>query len=566
MRPSIRFGDFVKQVNIKQKTLSFNALTENLPGSDAIKLRPIDRARLLYPYISTRFSAQLKAVIPLVVYLILFQLIILRQPIQDSAIISIGLASVIVGLMCFMEGIKVGLMPFGEVIGHHLPQKSSLPVVLTIAFLLGIGVTLAEPAIGALQAAGAIVSVDKAPYLYALLNLKTTSLVTCVGMGVGLAAVIGTMRFLYGWSLKPLIFITLVPTIGLTLYCMQKPELIPVIGLAWDSGAVTTGPVTVPLVLSLGIGIAAAAGKENSSLSGFGIVTLASLFPIIGVLILAIYVEQTMTIEAIQFAAFSMASTGQTQNILSSSPYSEIVGGIRAILPLVLFLYCVLAFILKAKLPQSHIVVYGIVLSIIGMIIFNLGLTYGLANLGNQSGSIVPAAFFSIEGIDSSPLYNYALGVTIALLFAYILGFGATLAEPALNALGITVENLTHGALSKKTLMMAVSLGVGAGITLGLVKIIFNVPLACLLIPAYSIAIVMSYFSSESFVNVAWDSAGVTTGPVTVPLVLTMGLGFGNSVEAIEGFGILSMASIGPIISVLTIGLWLKYKLRQGAS
>ncbi len=167
--------------------------------------------------------------------------------------------------MFFMEGLRLGLMPFGEVIGNKLPQKSTLPVVLLIAFLLGIGVTFAEPAIGALKAAGANVDPKSAPYLYALLNHWPGMLVLVVGGGVGLAAVLGTLRFIYDWSLKPLIFLTVIPTLLITLYSMQHPELVHLIGLAWDSGAVTTGPVTVPLVLALGIGIASAAGSGQTA-------------------------------------------------------------------------------------------------------------------------------------------------------------------------------------------------------------------------------------------------------------------------------------------------------------
>ena len=199
----------------------------------------------------------------------------------------------------------------------------------------------------------------------------------------------------------------------------------------------------------------------------------------------------------------------------------------------------------------------------IGMIIFNIGLSYGLAKLGSQSGSFVPAAFIPLESVEGSPLYTYSVGVFIALFFAWILGFGATLAEPALNALGQTVENLTNGAFRKKMLMMAVSTGVGFGISLGVLKIIFEIPISYLLLPGYALGIVLTVFSSEEFVNVAWDSAGVTTGPVTVPLVLAMGLGFGNAVEAVEGFGILSMASICPILSVLIMGLWIQFKTRR---
>ena len=575
MTRKIRFGDFVREVSLKQNSVSYNLLTppvtfdesgEEIPyRPKKVQLRGIDMYRLLGPYVGVRLMSQVKAVVPLVVYLIMFQILILRQNVVDHLVITAGLVAVILGLMVFMEGLKLGLMPFGEVIGNTLPKKSGLGVVLFIAFLLGIGVTFAEPAIGALQAVGSIVDVRKAPYLYALLNNWTGALVLVVGIGVGLAAVLGTLRFLNGWSLKPMIYAALFPAIGLTVYCMMDPELNKILGLAWDCGAVTTGPVTVPLVLSLGIGIASAAGKGNSSLSGFGIVTLASVFPIIGVLGLAIYVSMVLSPESIIAASQIVTTQVAGSSWLEETPYLEIIAGFQSIVPLVFFLFLVLKLLLREKINEPGILAYGLFLSVLGMIIFNIGLSYGLAKLGNQSGSFVPAAFVALENIEGSPLYTYSVGILITLLFAWIMGFGATLAEPALNALGETVENLTNGAFRKNMLMMAVSTGVGFGLSLGVLKIIFEIPIAYLLLPGYFLGIVLTAFSSEEFVNVAWDRAGVTTGPITVPLVLAMGLGFGNAVQSVEGFGILSMASICPILAVLIMGLWIQFKAKKAS-
>lgn len=359
-----------------------------------------------------------------------------------------------------MEGLKVGLMPFGEALGISLPAKATLGVVLLVVFLLGIGVTFAEPAIGALQTAGSLVDVTKAPYLFTILNDWSGVLVLAVGGGVGLAAVLGTVRFIYGWSLKPMIYTTLVPIMGLTFYLATDAELSKVLGLAFDCGAVTTGPVTVPLVLSLGIGIAHAAGKGSDSLSGFGIVTLASLFPIIAVMILALYVSSQLTPEMIMASAAAVTTVAQTPNWTDITPGVEILGGIRAIVPLVIFLLLVMVLLLREKIAQPRIIGFGIGLCVLGMIIFSLGLTYGLSALGSQSGGLVPAAFTQIEAVDDSPLYFVALGLFIALAFAWLLGFG--------NAMG-----------------------------------------------------------------------------------------------AIEGFGILSIASIGPIIAVLSTGLWIRWKVEQ---
>ena len=573
MTKEIRFGEFIREISANQRAVSYNELTPN-PAFDAdgneipyraprLRLRGIDIQRLLTPYVGTRLLDQVRTVVPLALYLMLFQILILRQGVSDVWIIVGGFGAVIVGLMLFMEGLSLGLMPFAEVIGNNLPKKSPLPLVLLIAFILGVGVTYAEPAIGALQQAGASLDVTKAPYLYYILNERTQALVLTVGIGVGFAAVLGSLRFIRGWSLKPMIYLTFVPILLLVGFLMVDPELSKVLGLAWDTGAVTTGPVTVPLVLALGIGIAAAAGKGSSSLSGFGIVTMASLFPVIGVMLLTVVVSFSISAEEIIQLAQTAAAVEAEPGFMDNKVVSIILAGVRPIVPLVAFLLLVLKLVLREKLNGAGIVVYGLFLAVLGMIIFNVGLETGLAKLGDQSGGLVAGAFAAVQGIAGSPLYSVAVGIAIALAFAWALGFGATLAEPALNALGQTVENLTNGAFKKRTLMMAVALGVAFGISLGIVKIIFAVPIAYLVIPGYVLAIFLTFLSSEEFVNVAWDSAGVTTGPVTVPLVLAMGLGFGNSVNAIEGFGILSMASIGPIVSVLATGLLVQYSMRR---
>ena len=458
--PKIRFGDYVHEVSVHQYEISYNDLApnvetdasgEHLPVKQTkLALKPIDMYHLLKPYLSVRFMDQVRAVVPLAVYLFLFQIVVLRQAVQDSWMITGGLFAVIVGLMLFMEGLTLGLMPFGETIGKTLPIKSPLWVVLLIAFLLGVSVTFAEPAIGALQQAGKIVDVNKAPYLYALLNEWATTLVLMVGAGVGIAAVLGTMRFLRGWSLKPMIYIALTATISLSAAAMFNPDLRTILGLAWDCGAVTTGPVTVPLVLSLGIGVASSGGKGESSLSGFGIVTLASLFPIMGVLILSLYLGATVSTESIIAGAAANAAAAKTiPQWYDVSPGVDVVLGVRAIVPLVIFLFLVMKVVLREKIRNAGMIAYGIVLAVLGMCTFNVGLTYGLAALGGQSGGLIPAAFVKLNEVQGSPLYSYGLGIGIAFIFAWILGFGATLAEPALNALGMTVQNLTNGAFKK---------------------------------------------------------------------------------------------------------------------
>ena len=223
----------------------------------------------------------------------------------------------------------------------------------------------------------------------------------------------------------------------------------------------------------------------------------------------------------------------------------------------------VLFIVLKSSLPNRMVTVYGLALSIIGMCIFNVGLTYGLGAIGSQTGGVLPAAFMELPISESSPIFALEVGLAVVIGFAFLLGFGATLAEPALNALGMTVQNLTNGAFRKSMLMYSVAGGVAVGIALGVAKVVLGFDLMKVLLPLYALGVILTIFSTEEFVNVAWDSAGVTTGPVTVPLVLAMGLGLGNAVFAVEGFGILSLASICPIVAVLSMGLFIQIVNRR---
>lgn len=568
----MRYSDYLNAVSFHHKTVSYNVLAPKIDPSAPKVDKRLDitlqqSLALIGPYCYTRIMDQVKAVVPLAAYLILFQILILRHPIDSALMLGGGLVAVIVGLAIFMEGLNTGLMPFGAIIGDNLPKKASMTVVLIIIGMLGVGVTFAEPAIGALQAFGSSVDVNSAPYLYELLNNWTLPLVLMVGAGVGLAAILGTVRFVRGWSLKPMIYCALVPVMILTGYAWLDPNLRSVLGLAWDCGAVTTGPVTVPLVLSLGIGIANAAGKGQSSLSGFGVVTLASLFPILAVLILAIFMSLTVTPDEIREAAqLASDAVAVVPTVWDQTPLIEIVTGVRAILPLVLFLMFVLFIVLRSKLPNRMVTFYGLTLSIVGMCIFNVGLTYGLGAIGSQTGSVLPAAFMELPISQFSPIYPELVGICIVIVFAFLMGFGATLAEPALNALGLTVQNLTNGAFKKSMLMYSVATGVAVGIALGIAKLVIGFDLMTVLIPLYLLGVFLTIFSTEEFVNVAWDSAGVTTGPVTVPLVLAMGLGLGSAVSAVEGFGILSLASICPILAVLTMGLGIQYLNRTKPS
>jgi len=270
-------------------------------SSDQTKLQLSLKQKLsiLLSFAKDKVIEQIQCVWFIIMYLVVFQILVLGLPIVYSLMIAVGILIVIVGLAFFMEGLRLGLMPLGEILGSTLPRKKiagipCLPTSLAFGFVLGAFATFAEPAIGVLRAAGAGVDPTAAPLLWTILNTGAGLLVNCVGVGVGIAVLLGVLRFYKGWSLKPFIYMGVIILSCLTLYMQFSDDRLQhVLGLAWDCGAVTTGPVTVPLVLALGIGVCRIVSTGGSSNTGFGVVTLASLFPILAVICYALYLFKT---------------------------------------------------------------------------------------------------------------------------------------------------------------------------------------------------------------------------------------------------------------------------------
>jgi hypothetical protein len=688
-------------------------VAENQPTRIKIGMR--QALSLLLPYIKDRVMSQVKSVWLIILYLIFFQTIILRMAISEASVIAVGIGLVVIGLAVFMEGLFLGLMRLGSLVGSGLPRKSPVAVVLAFGLLLGFLATLAEPSIQVLQMAGKSVKPWEAPLLFVLLNKYANYLVYAVGAGVGIAVGLGMLRFYYSISLKPFIYVFVGSLVLITAWASLDSNLKNIVGLAWDCGAVTTGPVTVPLVLALGVGISRMLGSEESGATGFGVVTLASLLPIVAVLLLGIFlsgsVPQPMSetaffkttnrsrVEALfkddeeltryvlieagpqaQLAFFGGSSAAMTQYLedlaaaetkrkavfgedpdalkrwavlrgtetqqravfgnlgnmrQASLRYADernaeidirelsqrnFAAALKAIGLLTIPILIVFFLLVRETIPYPDEIVLGIFFCVMGLATFSIGVELGLNKLGTQIGSKLPASFKAMplpedqktivnfdpaivhEATSSSgkkrqfffseengkimavpydpsdfdphtgryrytpvkgPLFGSGTpwpGILVVILFAFIMGYGATLAEPALNALGVTVEELTAGIFKKSTLMQAVAVGVGAGIALGVTKIVLAIPLAWILLPPYVMLLVVTKLSTEEFVNIGWDSAGVTTGPITVPLVLAMGLGIGTQVGVVEGFGILASASVCPILSVLLLGLYINNK------
>jgi len=529
-------------------------------GEGRIRTSPGEAWRILWPFFRSKFSEQAWSVLPVVIYLFLFQALALRWPVGSAGVISMAIAWVILGLLFLMEGLRLWLLPMGEAIGDSLPRKASLSTILGFAFLVGVVATLAEPAMGALREAGAGIDPARAPLLHLLLNGWSMPLAAAVGAGAGIAVLLATLRFLGNWPLKNLLVPMVILLLGLTAWASTIPALASVIGLAWDFGAVIVGPITVPLVLGLGAGVCSAAGRSDTGQSGFGTVTMISLFPILATLGLAFVLHFTGVLPQGHATSPAPGAQGYLAALLHTAPIRGIATASQAILPLSVLLFVVQALLLRDRIARGDEVALGLACALAGLILFNLGLLQGLAPLGDQIGTMAPGAFSTIQAGSPprpfGPLYGTLWGKGLIVVFALFLGYGATLAEPGLRAMGIQVQEITVGAFPRAALVQAVAVGVGAGMALGVARIVFDLPLAWLLIPLYTLLLVLTLISSEEFVNIAWDSGASTTGPFTVPLVVAIGLGLTASMAgATEGLGILALASAVPILAVLSVGL-----------
>jgi len=253
-----------------------------------IKVTLSQAMRILIPFFWHKIKEQIIIVVPVCLYLAFVQFTLLQYGLTKISAIIGGICVVILGLAFFLEGVRIGLVPVGETIGDTLPRVCSVRTVLLFAFILGNLAAFGEPVIGSLQMAGAGIDPQRAPLLHKLLVRNSAILTLTISLAVGVAVVIGTARFIFNWSLKPLVLPLVAFVIVLTLFSSQNQNLATAVGLAWDTGAVIVGPVLCPLVLALGSGVCRATGKADSGMAGFGLVGLISIVPIAAVILLSL--------------------------------------------------------------------------------------------------------------------------------------------------------------------------------------------------------------------------------------------------------------------------------------
>lgn len=471
-----------------------------------------------------------KDMIPIIIVVAFFQIVIIKKMPQDLPSILLGLVIIIFGLAIFIRGLEIGIFPIGENLANNFAKKGSVFWLLLFAFFIGFSTTIAEPALIAIADKASIISEGRIDAFF----LRLT-----VALSVGFAIGLGVLRILLGHPIQYYIIFGYIIVVITTFFAPLQ-----IVGLAYDSGGVTTSTITVPLVAALGIGLSSSIKGRNPAIDGFGLIALASLMPMIFVQIYGIIVytftEPDMSIKAIADITKTISQENKFTLIKIFIDFLKVTKDIIPILLVIIFFQYI---IIKKPIPHLQKASSGIFLVAIGLYAFMIGLELGLFPIGENLA-------ISLTSIKN---------VWFIYLFGFAIGFSTTMAEPALIAIATKASEISEGNIDGTTLRIFVAIGVAIGISLGAYRIVQGDPIQYYVIFGYIMIVIMTYFAPKYIVPIAYDSGGVTTSTVTVPLVAALGLGLAQNIEGrsplIDGFGLIAFASLFPMITVMGYGI-----------
>ena len=440
----------------------------------------------------------------------------------------------IIGLTLFLLGVDLSIQPMGERAGAALTGKKSLVLLLTVAFVIGFIVTAAEPDIQVFgdQVKGVFPFVNK--------NIFTFAIAT----GVGLFIMIGLLRTVLNLSLKITILISYVILFAVSYFVPQA-----FLGIAFDSGGATTGPMTVPFIMSLGIGVARVmAGKDENS--SFGLTGIASVGPVLAVLIYG-----TVTAALIAESGDAAAVNGTASSVAAVSVSSLIKTvfheAIFSILPIFALFVIFQVWLFKMTARQVIRIVIGFVYAFAGLLVFLIGVNGGFSQAGAELGRILGQNALNFGG------WWYALLIVTGL----VLGAIIVCAEPAVWVLSEQVEQVSGGTIKRKMLLVFLSVGTAVAIAIAMWRAVSGFNLKAVLIPGYALAMILMIFCPALFSGIAFDSGGVASGPLTSTFVLSFTIGAAAGGDGgTDSFGVIALVAMMPLIAIQIMGIVFKIK------
>ncbi len=460
--------------------------------------------------------------ITLIVYLVAL------SPIMDFTsteliTFTIGAVLLILGIGLFNLGADLAMTPMGSSVGAGLSKQRKLGLLLSVCFVMGLLITVAEPDLQVL-----------AKQVSAVMN--GTLLIYTVGIGVGLFLMVAVLRIIFRRRLGSILMLFYMALFALALMMAVGGKL-DLLAVAFDSGGVTTGPITVPFIMALGVGISSVLGDKKTQENSFGLVALCSVGPIMAVLILGIFSNGDMSYQVPDYAM----SGDILGAYLTSLGHSAKEVGLALGLIVVFFLICQFTFL---KLPKRrlHRIAVGVVFTYIGLVIFLSGINVGFMPIGYKMGVAIA---------------NWNKWVLIGI--GLVTGVLVVLAEPAIHVLNQQVEEVTGGYITRRSMIIGLCIGVGTSIALSIIRIIFDFSLVYYIVPGYFISLGLSLFVPAVYTAIAFDSGGVASGPMTSGFILPFATGVcvalqGEAAVLRDAFGVVALVAMTPLITIQLLG------------
>ncbi len=474
-----------------------------------------------------KLKETLKAVFPIIAIVLLLCFTI--APISPSILLAflIGAVLLTVGMLLFSIGAELSMTPMGERVGTTMTKSKNLFVMVLIGFTLGFIITISEPDLQVLA--------QQVP------SVPNMVLILAVAAGVGCFLVIALLRMLFGIAL-PHMLLVFYAIVFILAYFVPEDFL----SVAFDSGGVTTGPMTVPFIMALGVGISAIRSDKHAADDSFGLVSLCSIGPIIAVLILGM-IYHPESADYVPQSIPNIENSVELWGLFSAGFPTYIKEMAVSLLPIILFFGIFQLVSRDIKKKALIKIIIGLAYTYVGLVLFLTGVNVGFMPAGNYLGQVIAGLPFA----------------WIIVPIGMIIGYFIVLAEPAVFVLTKQVEEITSGAVSAKAMGTSLSIGVSVSIGLAMIRVLTGISIMWFIVPGYAIALLLTFFVPKIFTAIAFDSGGVASGPMTATFLLPFAMGACSAVGGnivTDAFGVVAMVAMTPLITIQGLGLIYRLK------
>ncbi len=476
-----------------------------------------------------KIRESLSAVLPVTFIVLALSIFLVPLDVGSMVMFFAGAVMLIIGMGMFQLGAEMAMSPLGEGIGVQMSKSKSKTVLLTVSLMMGIMITVAEPDLQVLS--------NQVP------SIPNSVLILTVAVGVGIFLSLAVLRIVLKINLSNLLIILYAVLIVLSFFIPKD-----FLSVAFDSGGVTTGPITVPFIMAMGVGLSAIRGDKNASSDSFGLVALSSVGPILAVMLLGFfYNTENASYIPTEIAYVETMQDVSREFAFEIPHYAKEV--FISVLP-IMAVYVIFQLISRRyhRRARRRIAV-GFIYNYLGLVLFLCGVNVGFAPVGTMLGREL--------AVGSKEKW-------LLIPIGMIIGYFIVKAEPAIQVLNRQVQTVTDGMIEEKSMNRCLSIGVSVSIGLSLLRILTGIPIQWIIIPGYIIALAMSKFVPKIFVGIAFDSGGVASGPMTSTFLLPLCIGACESLGGdvmTDAFGVVALVALAPLIAVQIMGLRYRFKL-----